>query len=229
MCEQTGVDRATAFAALPQRGAHRILDLCIRTGPFGDRFGAKPGGLTLQSFRDQPDGIVLGSAEPQGDAALTTPSGRIELAPPHILADLPRLDRAMAAAPAPLVLVSRRHLRSLNSWMHNVEGLVSGKERCTLQLHPQDAQRLAIVNGDMAEVSSESGSVQVVAEVTSDIRPGVVSLPHGWGHGAPGTRTTVSAQHAGININLLSPAAMVDVASGNAVLNGIPVRVARVA
>lgn len=232
MCDQTGIARDTAFAALPQHGAHRILDLCIRTGPLGDRFGARPGGLTLQRFIDEPDGIVFGQAEPQGAAALKTPSGRIELAPAHVLADVPRLVEAMekhASEAPPLMLVSRRHLRSLNSWMHNVEGLVSGKERCTLQLHPADAARLGIASGDLAEVASESGSLRVVAEVGENIRPGVVSLPHGWGHGAKGTRTTVSAQHAGVNINLLSPARLVDAASGNAVLNGIPVRVERVA
>ncbi len=234
MCRQTGIDRDLAFETWPDRGAHRILDLCIRTGPFGDRLGERPGGLTLQAFRDQPDGIVLGQAGPQGAAALKTPSGRIELAPPHALADLPRLEQAMAADAAgadgdELVLVSRRHLRSLNSWMHNVETLVSGKPRCTLQMHPQDAARRGLAGGDLAEVRSASGSVQVAVEVGDGIRPGVVSLPHGWGHGAPGTRTGVSAQHAGVNINLLSPAAMVDAASGNAVLNGIPVRVERVA
>jgi anaerobic selenocysteine-containing dehydrogenase len=231
MCEHTGIDRALGFAALPQRGAHRILDLCIRTGPLGDRFGANPGGLSLANFLERPDGIVFGQAEPQGAAAVKTPSGRIELAPAHVLADVPRLAQALAedaTAPPGLVLVSRRHLRSLNSWLHNVEGLVTGKERCTLQLHPIDAGRLGIASGDLAEVSSESGSLQVVAEVGDHIRPGVVSLPHGWGHGAPGTRTTVSAQHAGVNVNLLSPARLVDAASGNAVLNGIPVRVARV-
>ena len=233
--------RPLAFDALPQHGAQRILDLCIRSGPFGDGFGSRPGGLTLQAFVDQPDGIVLGSAGTQGAAAIKTPSGRIELAHPYLLADLPRLDGAIAAddaanpidanttGPAPLVLVSRRHLRSLNSWMHNVEGLVSGKPRCTLQMHPQDAAQYGLQTGDLAQVRSASGSVQVATELIDGIRPGVVCLPHGWGHGGPGTRTSVSAQHAGININLLSPATLVDQASGNAVLNGIPVTVAKVA
>ena len=232
MCDQTGIDRATAFAALPQHGGERILELCIRTGPFGERFmgntAAKPNGLTLQHFIDQPDGLLFGQAGPQGAAAVKTPSGRIELAPPHVLADLPRLEQAMSAEPSALVLVSRRHLRSLNSWMHNVDTLVRGKERCTLHVHSQDAACLGLISGDLAEVASASGSLRVVAEVGNDIRPGVVSLPHGWGHGGAGTRTTVSARHAGVNINLLSPAAMVDAASGNAVLNGIPVRVAKV-
>lgn len=229
MCEQTGVPREVAMAALPERGGRRILDLCIRTGPFGERFGEKPGGLKLQTFVDAPDGLVFGTAAPQGDAALTTASGKIELAPAHILEDVPRLERAMAEAATGLVLVSRRHLRSLNSWMHNIDALVRGKDRCTLQLNPQDAERIGVASGVEAEVSSESGTVRVTAEVSEDIRPGVVSLPHGWGHGAPGTRTAVSAAHAGVNINLLSPGSLVDEASGNAVLNGIPVRVRAVA
>lgn len=229
MCQQTGVDPALAMQALPKRGGGRILDLCIRTASFGDHFGQRPQGLTLQDFMDQPDGIVLGMAGPQGSAAIQTPSGRIELAPPHMLADLPRLEQAIRREPPALVLVSRRHLRSLNSWMHNIDGLVSGKERCTLQIHPQDATRLQLTAHEQVQVSSESGAVTVPIEITSDIRPGVVSLPHGWGHGAPGTHTTVAASHPGVNINVLSPGRLVDVASGNAVLNGIPVRVERTA
>ena len=228
MCAQTGVAQEVAFAALPQRGGARVLDLCIRTGPFGDQFGRHPGGLSLQSFIDQPDGMVLGVAGPQGEAAIKTPTGRIELAPPHVLADLPRLEQAIAAVPPALVLVSRRHLRSLNSWMHNLDSLVSGKERCTLHIHPQDAAPLALTCGDWVEVSSESGVVQVQADITPDIRPGVVSLPHGWGHGAAGAQMGVAARHVGVNINLLSPGHLVDVASGNAVLNGIPVQITRV-
>jgi len=228
MCDQTGVPRDVAFAALPEHGAQRILDLCIRTGPFGDRFGQKPGGLTLQHFIDQPDGIVLGTAEPQGAAAIKTASGRIELAPAHLLADLPRLEQALVADSPALMLVSRRHLRSMNSWMHNLDTLVRGRDRCTLHLHPQDAAPLGIQTGDSVDLRSESGQLRVRVELTSDIRPGVVSLPHGWGHGAPGTRTQVAAAHAGVNINLLSPGRLVDEASGNAVLNGIAVQITRV-
>lgn len=228
MCDQLGVPRAVAFAALPSHGAERILDLCIRTGPFGDRFGERPEGLNLQAFKDQPDGIGLGHAPSQGAAAFTTPSGRLELAPAHMLGDLPRLEQAMVA-PAPcLVLVSRRQLRSLNSWMHNVEVLVKGRDRCTLQIHVDDARRLGIADADLVRVQSESGALEVPAEPTTDIRPGVVSLPHGWGHGQPGTRQHTAAEHAGVNINLLSPARLVDAASGNAVLNGIPVQVVRI-
>ena len=232
MCELVGMDRAKVMAALPQHGAERILDLCIRTGPYGDRFGERPEqpyGLTLQHFKDTPNGLLLGQAPSQGARAFTTPSRKLELAPAHMLADVPRLQAAMAEPVPDWVLVSRRQLRSLNSWMHNVDTLVRGKERCTLQLHVDDAARLGIAAGDLVEVRSASGVVQAPAEPVADIRPGVVCLPHGWGHGLPGTRLQTAAAHPGVNINLLSPGPLVDEASGNAVLNGIPVQLRRVA
>jgi anaerobic selenocysteine-containing dehydrogenase len=223
MCDAVGIDRATAFAALPDHGPERVLDLCIRSGPFGDRFGANPDGVRLDHFKAQPDGILFGPAKPQGAAALKTASGRIELVHPHLTADLNRLDAATAAPRPDLVLVSRRQLRSMNSWMHNVETLVRGKDRCTLQLHPTDAARFGIAAGDQVTVTSAGGSVVAPAEITADIRPGVVCLPHGWGHDTPGSRLGVARLRPGTNINELSPAEFTDAASGNAVANGIPV------
>ncbi|MDB5425047.1 MAG: hypothetical protein JWQ29_2463 [Phenylobacterium sp.] len=225
MCDRVGVDRAAGLAMWPEPGCERILDLCIRTGPFGDRLGENPGGLTLATFKANPNGVLLGAAEPQGAAAITTPSGKIELAPPHLLEDLPRLEAAMARAAPEMVLVSRRHLRSLNSWMHNVPSLVSGKERCTLQLHPIDAARIGVGPGDPVRVESASGALFAPAEITDDIRPGVVCLPHGWGHSTPGARLGVAERRPGVNTNVLSPGPLVDAASGNAVLNGIPVQI----
>ena len=122
-----------------------------------------------------------------------------------------------------LVLVGRRDLRSNNSWMHNVEVLVKGKPRCTLHMNPLDAGRLGLADGDAAMVTSRVGQVRAPVEVTDDIRAGVVSLPHGWGHDAPGARLGVAGRHAGVNVNLLADDAEVDPLSGNAVLNGIPV------
>jgi anaerobic selenocysteine-containing dehydrogenase len=150
----------------------------------------------------------------------------VVLAPPYITGDLPRLADRLERAPEELVLISRRHLRSNNSWMHNVPVLVKGKDRCTLLLHPDDAARYGIVDGASAKISSESGSLVVTAEVTDAIKPGVVSLPHGWGHDKPGTRLSVANEHAGVNTNVLSPGEFVDVLSGNAAVNGIPVTVA---
>ena len=127
-----------------------------------------------------------------------------------------------------LVLVGRRHLRSNNSWMHNVNVLVKGKERCTLQVHPDDAARLALDDGAEARVVSRVGAVVAQVEVTDSVMPGVVSLPHGWGHDRPGTRMNVAAAHAGVNSNVLTDELVVDPLSGNAVLNGIPVEVSAV-
>ena len=226
MCDRVGVDRALAFETWPQRGCERILDLCIRTGPFGDRLGENPDGLSLATFKANPDGIVLGPARPLGAAALSTASGRIEMAPPHLLEDIPRLEAAMAGPVHEMLLVSRRHLRSLNSWMHNVQTLMSGKPRCTLQMHPADAARIGVGPGDPVQIQSASGALVAPAEITDDIRPGVVSLPHGWGHDTAGARLGVAEQRPGVNFNLLSPGPLVDAASGNAVLNGIPVTIA---
>ncbi|KMS57041.1 molybdopterin-dependent oxidoreductase [Sphingobium cupriresistens] len=227
MCDQAGVDRQVAFAALPTNGPERILDLCIRSGPFGDRFGAHPTGLSLADFKTAPDGILLGPAVPLGERAITTPTGRIELAHPHFLTDIPRLEAALDEPVPALVLVSRRQLRSLNSWMHNLNTLVKGKERCTLQIHGDDARALGLAHGDSCEVTSQGGIVTAPVEVTDDIMPGVVSLPHGWGHDREGARLDIARLHVGTNINELSPAEMIDAASGNAVLNGIPVAVRR--
>jgi anaerobic selenocysteine-containing dehydrogenase len=123
-----------------------------------------------------------------------------------------------------MVLIGRRQLRSNNSWMHNLPALVKGKDRCTVQVHPDDAARLGLVEDGHARVSSSSGELVVPVEITDEIMPGVVSIPHGWGHDTAGNRMAVAAEHPGVNSNLLAPVA-VDVPSGNAVLNGIPVDV----
>lgn len=224
-----GIDPETAIAALPTRGLARILDLAIRAGPFGDRFGTVAGGLTLASFECQPDGLIIGPAIPRADEGFETASGKIEIAPALILSDIPRLKQAMAAGDAALVLVSRRHLRSMNSWMHNVDTLVKGKDRCTLQMHSTDAQARGLTGGDLVTVTSASGTIDVALEIDDDIRPGVVSMPHGWGHTDPHTQTAVARAHPGANTNVLSPGTLVDAISGNAVLNGIPVEVRKAA
>lgn len=223
-----GIDPAMAMAALPDRGPDRILDLAIRTGPFGDRFGCVADGLTLDSFRDKPDGVIVGPAIPRAHEGFETASGKIDLTPALILSDLPRLERALVANDPSLVLVSRRHLRSLNSWMHNIDTLVKGKDRCTLQMHGIDAAAHGLAAGDLVALTSASGQIIVPLEIDDDIRPGVVSMPHGWGHGAPQTQLGIANAHAGANTNILSPGTMVDAISGNAVLNGIPVQVRKV-
>jgi anaerobic selenocysteine-containing dehydrogenase len=163
---------------------------------------------------------------PRIPEVLRTPSGKIELAPEPIVADVDRLRASLERTRnGGLVLVGRRQLRSNNSWMHNLRPLVKGKDRCTMQVNPHDAQRLGLVDGERAQLTSTSGSIEAPVEVTDAIRAGVVSIPHGWGHDAPGVRLQVAREHAGVNSNVLADSSAFDPLSGNAVLNGIPVEV----
>jgi anaerobic selenocysteine-containing dehydrogenase len=211
----------------PRRGPERVLDFMLRAGPYGDGFGNDPEGLSLEQLERNPHGVDLGPLEPRLPDALRTPSGRIELAPEPIVDDLERL-RAALRRPrnGGLVLVGRRQLRSNNSWMHNLPALVKGKERCTMHVHPEDAQRLGLEDGRRALLRSAAGELEAPVEITDAIMPGVVSIPHGWGHDAAGVRLRVAAEHAGVNSNLLADESMVEPLSGNAILNGIPVEVA---
>ena len=214
------------LSASGRRGPERMLDFMLRTGPFGDGFGADPDGTSLDDLLERPHGRDFGALVPRVPEILRTPSGKIELAPEPFVADLVRLEAAAdELATRGMVLVGRRHLRSNNSWMHNVKVLVKGKPRCTLQVHPDDAVALGLVDGGAATITSRVGSVSAPVEVTESIRPGVVSLPHGWGHSAPGTQMRVAAEHAGVNSNLLSDDKAMDPLSGTSVLNGIPVEV----
>jgi anaerobic selenocysteine-containing dehydrogenase len=223
-----GLDAGELLEALePRSGPERILDFMLRTGPYGDGFGADPDGLTLDVLERHPHGIDLGPLEPRLPDVLRTPSGKIELVPEAIVADLERLRTVMGRAHnGSMVLIGRRQLRSNNSWMHNLPALVKGKDRCTLHVHPDDADRLGLTDGGLALVRSAAGEVEAPVELTDGIMPGVVSIPHGWGHDEDGVRMGVAAAHAGVNSNLLADESQVDPLSGNAVLNGIPVEVA---
>ncbi len=225
LAEAQGVDPSVAAAGSPGRGPLRLLDLQIRTGPWGDRYGDVPDGLTLQSFRDAPHGIDMGPMVPRIREILATPNGRIDLAPEIVLADLARLSARVDRPADGLLLTSRRHLRSNNSWMHNVQVLVKGKDRCTLLIHPDDARAAGVADGHLARVTSVAGTVEVPVEVSDEMMTGVVSLPHGWGHDQPGTRQAVAREHAGVNNNLLAPVEDFDPISNNAAVNGIPVEV----
>jgi anaerobic selenocysteine-containing dehydrogenase len=211
----------------PRRGPERVLDFMLRVGPYGDAFGQEPSGLTLDALEVSPHGIDLGPLRPRLPELLRTPSGKVELAPAEIVADVERLRAAVEREHnGGMVLIGRRQLRSNNSWMHNLPALVKGKPRCTLHVHPDDALRLGLVDGGRAQVSSSVGSIEVAVELTDGIMPGVVSIPHGWGHDVPGTRLDVARRHAGVNSNVLADETRVDPLSGNAVLNGIPVELA---
>jgi anaerobic selenocysteine-containing dehydrogenase len=216
-------------ALAPRRGPERMLDFLLRVGPYGDAFGADPDGLTLAVLEASPHGVDLGPLEPRLPDVLRTESGRIELAPALLTADVARLDATLdgdADDDGGLVLIGRRQLRSNNSWMHNLPALVKGRERCTLLVNPLDAARLGLVDGEQASVRSAVGALEAPVELTDEIMPGVVSIPHGWGHDAPGVRMDVARAHAGVNSNVLADESLVEPLTGNAVLNGIPVEVA---
>jgi anaerobic selenocysteine-containing dehydrogenase len=216
-----------ALSASGRRGPDRLLDLMLQTGPYGAAFGAGPAdGASLDLLAAHPHGVDFGPLQPRLPEVLQTPSQQVELDHPVLLADLDRLAAAVEPLAArQMVLVGRRHLRSNNSWMHNIEVLVKGAPRCTLQVHPADADRLGLTPGGRARVTSRVGTVDAPVEVTDAVRPGVVSLPHGWGHGHPHTQLRVAAERAGVNSNILTDDAAIDPLSGTSVLNGIPVTV----
>jgi len=219
-----GRDAAELAAMLPDGpGYERRLDMMLRLGTFGDAFGANPDGLTLQQLKDNPHGVDLGPLTARLPEVLRTPSGKVELAPEPIMADIPRLHASLDSEEAGFLLIGRRHLRSNNSWMHNLPALAGGTNRCTLLIHPDDAARLGLT--DTAVVTGPGGKLEVPVEITDAIRPGVVSLPHGWGHDVPGTRLSVAATQAGVNVNALLDSSLIEPLSGTSVLNGVPVEV----
>jgi len=203
------------------------LDLKLRGGWQGDLFGKRPGGVSLRKLAEHEHGIDLGPMVERFPARLKTASGKFELASPHLVEDWARV-RARFDQPKGegLLLIGRRHLRSNNSWMHNVPSLVAGKSRCTLLMHPDDAATRGLESGSRTEIRSKAGALEVEVEVSDVMMPGVVSLPHGWGHGRPGSRMSVAADNAGVASNVLTDDRVIDTASGNGVLNGIPVEVA---
>ena len=206
-------------------GPERLLDLALRAGPYGDRFGMAPGGLTLAKLKATPAGIDFGALEPRLPDLLRTPSGKIELAPPLLLDDLGRARADLARAVPEMVIVGRRQLRSNNSWMHNLPVLAKGPFRCTALVSTADANRLGLRDGGRARIANGPRTIEVEVEVSDDMMPGVVSLPHGWGHDQPGTRMAIAAERPGANLNALLDETLRDPLSGNAVLAGVPVTI----
>ncbi|MCE3603969.1 molybdopterin-dependent oxidoreductase [Massilia sp. P8910] len=212
-----------------QRGAERMLDLALRSGPYGDQFGKNPDGLTLARLKAAPSGIDLGPMGSRIPEALRTPSGKIELAPQALLDDLARAAADLQAQAPDLVIVGRRQLRSNNSWMHNLPVLAKGAYRCTALVHPVDAGRLGLVDGAMAQIRNGERMIEVQVEISAQMMPGVVSLPHGWGHNLEGTQMRVASERPGVNLNALLDENLRDPLSGNAVLSGIAIRMQPVA
>jgi anaerobic selenocysteine-containing dehydrogenase len=218
----------TGRYGVPNTGMMKLLGAMPGFGAIGKLLAAadrRPVGITLQRLRDEPDGVDLGPLETAFPRRLATPDGRLALAPELFVADLARAASSLAQPAPQLVLIGRRHVRSNNSWLHNSQRLVKGKPRCTLLMHPDDAAARGLHDGAPANVSSRVGEVRVPVEVTQDIQPGVVSLPHGWGHGRKGVRLSIAAAHAGVSINDLVDDQRIDALTGTAVLNGTPVEV----
>ena len=244
--------KAAALSLLTPR---RMVDIGLRQGPYGTGFRPFGGGLRMQTLEQQPHGVDLGPLQPALPGRLRTADRRMQLAPALLLADVDRLEATLTSThlstsgtpratalvdsvtdaavrqqsngvtDGSLSLIGRRALRSNNSWMHNSERLVRGRNRCTLLMHPDDAAARALCDGNTVRITSRVGVVVVPLEVTDSVMPGVVSLPHGWGHGRDGTRLSIANAHAGVSINDLTDDQRIDTLTGNAGFSGVPVQV----
>ncbi len=215
-------------AVLRALGPDGLVGLLLRFRPRGPGLVPFGRGLTLGRLKKQPHGADLGPLEPCLPGRLYTRAKRIDLAPARLVDDLRRAVRSLSAegiADGALELIGRRELRSNNSWMHNCERLVRGRDRCTLLMNPEDAKGRRLTSGQRVRVTSRVGSLEVALEVSDAIRPGVVSLPHGWGHGRAGTDLRVANAVPGVSLNDLTDELRVDPLSGNAAFSGVPVEV----
>lgn len=200
------------------RGPDRLLEMALRTGPYAESHG-----LSIATIRAREGGIDLGPLAPRLPELLRTPGGRINIAPACMVQDLARAAAALESPRPAMVIIGRRDTRSNNSWMHNLPLLAKGPMRCTALVHPDDARRLGLRDGTMAHIRNGNRRIEAQVQVSDEMMPGVVSLPHGWGHDAPGTRMAVAALRPGANLNALFDEARRDPLSGNAVLNGVEV------
>jgi anaerobic selenocysteine-containing dehydrogenase len=204
------------------------LELAMKFGPYGKE------GLTLQKLKDNPHGEDLGALRPCINERLLTENQVINLIPEIIIKDLGRVkdnaEQLLAETKDSifdLQLIGRRHLRSNNSWMHNAERLVKGKDRCTLMIHPETAAIRGIINQEKVQVESRVGMVKIAVEITDEIMPNVVSIPHGFGHARKGVQLDVAQAHAGVSLNDLTDELLIDELTGNSAFSGVPVRILR--
>jgi len=211
----------------------RILDLGLRFGPYGARLNPFSKGLTLRKVRKAVHGIDLGPLTPCLPGRLRTRDKQIDVAPEVLVKDVERVKTRFLneayESNSHLLLIGRRQLRSNNSWMHNSERLVKEnplKPLCTVLMHPTDAANRDLLNGQTVVVRSRVGSIVLPVEITDEIMRGVVSIPHGWGHGRSGNQQTVAQQHAGASINDLTDQQAVDALCGTAAFNGTAVTIA---
>ena len=200
-----------------------IVNMKLKNGPYG-----KSHGLTVKKLKQNPHGIDFGMMTPCLPKRLFTENKKINIAPEEIIIDLKRLDKLLHSEKVDknefdLLLIGRRDPRTNNSWLHNSQRMVKGTNRCTALISQQDAQVRGVNDGDVVEVHSRVGKIQIIASITDDIMQGVISIPHGWGHDMKGTRLSIANANAGVNTNVLTDDYLLDDVSGNAVLNGIPI------
>ena len=229
-----GVPAKVRGAIYAVGGPSLLLEYALRSGPYGKGLSPFRRGLSLGALKKSPHGVDLGALKPSLLRKLRTKDRRINAAPALLVADIARLESRWlgadrvdqgATAAAALALIGRRATRSSNSWMHNVERLVRGKNRCTLLMHPSDAAARDLADGATVRIAARVGAVDAELSISDEMMPGVVSLPHGWGHGRDGTALRVAAEHPGVSINDLTDDQAIDVLTGNAAFSGVPVTV----
>jgi anaerobic selenocysteine-containing dehydrogenase len=198
----------------------------IDMSPYGAENRSLPKGLSLSSLANYPHGIDLGALQPRLPDRLYTSDQKIKLTPMVFLQDIERLKKVFSKPVSDdLLLIGRRHIRSNNSWLHNSHRLVKGKNRCTLKIHPDNAKKLKLKENEMAIVSSNVGEITLPVEITDEMMPGVISIPHGWGHTQPDSQLNIASKVPGVSINDITDDQLVDIPSGTSVLNGVPVKV----
>ncbi|MDY6975815.1 MAG: molybdopterin oxidoreductase family protein [Pseudomonadota bacterium] len=235
------------YAALWDKQPKGVVDDLLKAGLYGGKLRSADDeafaysnsaadespvrGLSLETLKAHPHGIDLGPLQPSLPEALFHEDKKIHLDFDYFMSDLDRVNKHffdVENLEKSMVLIGRRHLKTNNSWLHNSPRMVKGNNRCTLQLHPDDGKAHGIDDGDKVSVKSRVGQLTVEAEITDAIMPGVVSIPHGWGHNKKGIKLSVASQNPGVNTNILTDELQVDELSGNAVLNGVPVMLEKV-
>ena len=211
---------------MPTYPPDRMVDAALKSGPYGEHTDWQ---LSIDKLKAHPSGIDLGPLEPSCPERLQTPNQRIQLAIPEVLADIERFVKDTDVAGDHYRLIGRRHVRDNNSWMHNHHRLMKGKPRCQLLMHPDDVAKEGWQSGMVVTIESRVGAIDAELAASDEMMPGVVSLPHGYGHGLAGTRGEVASRHAGVSCNDITDEQFVDKLSGNAAVNGVSVRLSAAA
>ncbi|MDQ8038429.1 MAG: molybdopterin oxidoreductase family protein [Pedobacter sp.] len=238
--------RGKVMQVVQKLGLDAGLDLMLRFGPYGthrklasrksslrERLAAvvlpDRNGLSIKKLKKHPHGLDLGPLHRAFPDWIFTPDKKIVVAPELYLKDVARArEKLRNGHEGSMLLIGRRHVRSNNSWMHNSHRLVKGKPRCTAMLHPDDAARLGIVDGANVRVATRVGAIELPAEITDSLMPGVISVPHGFGHDREGVRLEIARKVAGVSLNDITDERHIDAITAMPVLNGVPVTVTAV-